>query len=114
VNALVERPSCVEVRTIVDKLRMRLHDYRRNGAPLWQWRELQLEILHVAKTLRQRAEEGEEAARLGTKKPRPELWVMLGEAFWVEADLARLVVMIEDVLTELADHEPPEPEALIH
>jgi hypothetical protein len=103
-NGGLGRPSYRDVQTTVDELRLRLHEYRGSETPLWQWRELQLEILGVARRLARAIDEEEPVVQ-------PDLWNMLGEAFWLEADTTRLVSMIEEVLTELASHGSPGPES---
>jgi hypothetical protein len=73
--------------TIVTTLRRRFHECQGSDAPLSTWREFQLEILGAAKRLQ--------------PETRGELWQMLGDAFWLERDLSRLVRMIENVIAEL-------------
>ena len=73
----------------ISGLRQRLLEVRSSDAPLASWRMLQLEILEAVKQLRRTAE-----SHLA-------LWALMGDAFWLESDRARLSTMIEDVLSEI-------------
>lgn len=83
------------VRVVVTSLRRRFLECRRDEAPLSTWRELQLDILAVAKTLQHNAHQDARAA----------LWQMLGDAFWLDSDPTRLAHKIEQVIDELERHD---------
>jgi hypothetical protein len=89
------------IREIVGTLRRRFLERRHADTSLAQWRELQLEILAVAKRLQQIARDQEASA----DRTCGELWVMLGDAFWMERDLSRLSVLIEEVIDEMERHD---------
>jgi len=68
------------------------------------WREFQLEILNAAKQLHRTAMEREQAVSENASPARATLWAMMGEAFWIESDQARLARMIEEIIAELENH----------
>ena len=94
--------SAWNVRQVVEELRRRFQECLRANAPLSTWRELQLEILEVAKQLHRRTLEAELATGAeGSGESRSGLWAKLGDAFWIERDLTRLACMIEEVIAHL-------------
>lgn len=79
---------------LLEGLRAKLDELRSTDAAIARWRALQLEIL-VAARAAQRAGKNDSAP------PFKSLWAMLDDPFWEEADLEKLAVMVDRVLTEL-------------
>jgi hypothetical protein len=88
------------VKDVVGALRIRVEQSRQCSASLETWRQLQLEILEAARAL-QRATFDREPSPAEPSAAREQLWTLLGEAFWMERNVERLVPMVEHAIAVL-------------
>ena len=83
-------------------LRIRLRECRQSNATLATWRELQLAVLDAARQIqRRKLEAAKVASDASSSAAHPAVWTLLGDAFWLERDLALLERMVEEVIANL-------------